>query len=334
MTPTISPTVTPTPPMAYLIKISVYNEAGELVAIIATVQSAGGLTSVVLSIDGQPGSTSVILGETSLRIFLPGVDTSGQIGLGGSWFTWNGENAQGQDAASGPYYIVVDQIDTYGHDVSITKQINVIDNREYVEMNVFNAAGELVKSIRQYGAAYSGSLMVDVPDVITIDPAGGNSVVVKYSGNAGDSITWDGKDNAGLIVSNGIYEIQILVKDSVAGTVMAEKTVSILNSGKVNLGKIAIVPNPFREEQGSSITITWDGAMEGRVSVSILNIAGERVKELTGDLNAGSIAWNTNTASGSPVPNGLYIVIVEGKSASGYMDRKIQKLAILRSLSR
>jgi len=197
---------------------------------------------------------------------------------------------------------------------------------------VFNAAGELVRTIREYGAAYSGSLAVNVPDVITIDPAGANSVVVKYSGNAGDSITWDGKDNAGLIVSNGIYEIQIVVKDAVAGTVIAEKTVSILNSGKVNLGKITIVPNPFRVDQGSSVGIRWDGAMPGTVSVRIINVAGELVRELTGDLAVGSISWDASTGSGSPVPNGLYIVVIEGKSASGYMDRKIQKLAIIRNL--
>ena len=318
--------------MAYLIKISVYNEAGELVTTIATVQSSGGLSSVELSVDGQPGTTSVVLGETSLRIFLPGVDTSGQIGLGGSWFTWNGDNAQGQDTNSGQYYVTVAQIDAYGHQDMITKEITVIDNRVYVEMNVFNTAGELVRSIREYGAAYSGSLAVNVPDVITIDPAGANSVVVKYSGNAGDSITWDGKDNAGLIVSNGIYEIQIVVKDAVAGTVIAEKTVSILNSGKVNLGKITIVPNPFRVDQGSSVGIRWDGAMPGTVSVRIINVAGELVRELTGDLAVGSISWDASTGSGSPVPNGLYIVVIEGKSASGYMDRKIQKLAIIRNL--
>jgi flagellar hook assembly protein FlgD len=74
--------------------------------------------------------------------------------------------------------------------------------------------------------------------------------------------------------------------------------------------------------------------LSGRVDVKIINVAGELVRELTGDLVTGSIVWDTNTASGSPVPNGFYIAAVEAKSSSGYMDRKVQKFAILRSMGR
>jgi flagellar hook assembly protein FlgD len=320
--------------MAYLIKISVYNEAGELVATIVTVSSSGGLSTVELSISGQPGSASVILGQSTLRIFLPGVDTSGQQGLGGSWFTWNGDNAQGQDVSSGQYYVTIAQIDAYGHEVSITKEITVIDNRSYVELNIFNAAGELVRTIREYGVEYNGSLQVDVPDVITIDPAGGNSVAVKYSGNSTDALNWDGKNASGQIVSNGIYEIQIVVKNDTVGTVSASKTVSVLNSGKINLGKITIVPNPFNAALSDSININWEGTMTGRVSINILNVAGELVRAFSGDLSTGSVSWDTRTGGGALVTNGLYVVIIEGRSSSGYMDRKVQKLAIIRSMDR
>ena len=173
-----------------------------------------------------------------------------------------------------------------------------------------------------------------MPDVITIDPAGGNSIAVKYSGNAADALTWDGKNAAGQIVSNGIYEIQIVVKNDTVGTVSASKTVSVLNSGKISLGKISIVPDPFNAALSDSITINWEGAMAGRVNIKILDVTGGLVRAFSGDLSTGSVIWDTRTGAGARVTNGLYIVVIEARSSSGYMDRKVQKLAIIRSMDR
>jgi hypothetical protein len=327
--------------------VAVYNSAGEVVKTIARVGANSQMTSAELTIGGVI-TTNMVSGEGTFNLYLAGVETKDTQGSGGTNFSWSGDNDQSQFIGPGAYYLKVEETDPYGHVVTITKDISVIDGREYVELNIYNAAGELIRKQRQYGLNYSGyALNIDVPDLISIDPAGNNSISIKYTGNASDVLAWDGRTGAGMTVSNGIYEIQIIVKDDIRGMVSASKTVTVLGAAKAFLGKLSIVPNPLTQSDFDSlggVEIRWDFgapawqpnyplAVPGTVRIMILDAAGGLVRELTGNLAAGTINWDTKTPSGRPVAGGVYIVVVEARSASGYLERKMQKIAIIRGSS-
>ena len=180
-----------------------------------------------------------------------------------------------------------------------------------------------------------------MPDVLRINPDGSNVIAIKYSDSSGDVLDWDGRSSDGRVVTNGTYEIQITEKNNLIGTLTASKTVVVLGLTKTFLGNISIVPNPYTNEYGGGIDIRWDfglgawsedpaGGVDGAVTIRILNVAGEMVRIMTGSLHQGDMLWDTKAAGGAEVSNGVYIVIVDGRSRTGYSERKIQKLAITR----
>lgn len=323
----------------YVITINVYNSAGEVVKTVASMAANALITDAKLSVNGVE-TENMILGDGEMTIYLPGVESPATLGQGGSVFTWDGENDQAQDIPPGVYFMKVEEIDPYGHVHTITKQINAIDGREYVELNVFNAAGELVRKQRQYGTDYSGyGLSIDMPDLITIKPGADNSVSIKYTNNASDVLLWDGMTGEGTLVSNGIYEIQVIVKDDIRGLASAAKSVTVLRESETYLGEISVVPNPYTKDEFylGGIEIRWDfgtgAAVPGNVRVSVYNAAGNLVRVLAGALQAGAIKWDLLNAAREPAAGGLYIVVVEGINAAGHLERKTQKLAVIRGIN-
>jgi flagellar hook assembly protein FlgD len=213
--------------------------------------------------------------------------------------------------------------------------MTVLDIRGYVELQVFNEVGELVRTIRDYsknGTGYKLSAE-NIPDVFALNPDGQNNFSIKFTSTLGDSINWDGRNEAGLVVSNGIYEIKINMVNEFAGSMSIVKTVTLLGVGITNfVGNVTIVPNPYRGDAGAgAVEIRWDGLTAGQARIMILNVAGGLVRELKGPLGGGVIAWDTKNGAGKAVSNGVYVIIVEGHSAAGYLDRKVQKMAVLRS---
>jgi hypothetical protein len=266
------------------------------------------MAAAVLTINGKE-TTDMIMGEGAFDILIPGVEIPETQGQGSTMFSWEGKNDQGQFVETGPYFLKVEQADAYGHVTTITKDINIMDGREYVELNVFNGAGELIRTQRQYGAGYSGfTLSIDVPDLISIKPGGSSNVTIKYTNNAADVLTWDGRTSAGMLVSNGIYEIQIIVKDDIRGTASTAKSVMVLRESDTVLGNLSIAPNPYTKSNQASggMEIRWDFgapawqpnyayAASGHIRIMILDVAGGLVRELAGDLSTGMIKWDTKT---------------------------------------
>ena len=67
------------------------------------------------------------------------------MGLGYSDFYWYVDNDASQMLNSGLYYMKFEQKDEYGHSNIMIEEIHVIRVEEYVELNIFNSGGELVR---------------------------------------------------------------------------------------------------------------------------------------------------------------------------------------------
>jgi hypothetical protein len=58
---------------------------------------------------------------------------------------------------------------------------------------------------------------------------------------------------------------------------------------------------------------------------------GELIKTLHGDLSQGTttgIVWDLKVMKDQYASRGLYVCVLDTKNAAGYLNRKIQKLAI------
>jgi flagellar hook assembly protein FlgD len=316
------------------VKTLVNTSADAPLTTVVYMDTANGVTNPATVTDSDP-----------LQIILPGVEVPASQGQGYSSFTWTAVNNQSQDVNQGVYYIKVEETDDYGHTTALIKEVTVLKREQYVELNIFNSSGEIVRSIRQP----KDNLMTDkidlstLPDVIIVQDDGtlvdttGAPVTVKYGSNLGENMQWDGKDQQGTVVSNGTYEIQVIMKTDQGSLVQSSKTVVVLRQDKVYLDKLVIAPNPFDKNSGGFVTFKWliknNGTEFGSTTIHIYNVAGELVRTLSGNLADSGLAgagikWDLKTAQGSTVSRGFYVCVLQAKDAAGHLDRKIATMAV------
>jgi hypothetical protein len=132
----------------YILTINAYNEAGELVKIIANETVSAMLTEALLEVPGNT-QNAIVANDNVLHIIVPGVENQGTLGQGSTTYTWDITNEQSQFVAPGKYYIKIEETDEYGHVNVVVKDILVVRVEQYIELKVFNAAGELVRTIRE-----------------------------------------------------------------------------------------------------------------------------------------------------------------------------------------
>ena len=330
---TITPSPTPTPVFfPYLLIIEAYNEAGEKVRVISETMINKPISDIGISSDVfNPADGPLVLS-------FPGIWTPDQMGedVKRINFEWDGKNENGQKINQGIYYIKFSVVDPYGHTETIIKDVTLIRTDEYLRLNIYNTAGELVARIEKTEAV-SDLLDINlIKDIIYINYG------QKFDFNIGGSnfISWDGKTGQGKIIDNGIYEIQVEIRTKNGFNKIASKTVTIfvLEGDKVlsdtnnpNLFP-KVYPNPvFVETEEAEQIIEWYKAYPGEIKIKIYNISGELVNEIKGDLNNKYIKWNLKTKNGIPVSSGIYIMVLYAKKITGKTEIKIVKSSVIRN---
>jgi flagellar hook assembly protein FlgD len=284
---------------------------------------------------------AVVTSKDKMLIFIPGVDTPISLAQGGVTYTWNADNNSSQSVDSGLYYIKFEQKDQFGHSNVFIKQVQVIKEEEYVELNIFNSSGELVRTIsgktpadlnilsaKDMEIKVSDARTNKVSDVVAIDKTGTQINITYGPDTSNDIISWNGMNNIGEAVSSGTYEMQVVVKTLAGVSVEASKTVVVLNEGKTDISNIKILPNPYQGKTRTNIAVTWKSSGVGFVDVKIFNSVGELVRSINTKLETDGILWDMKTASGDDVAQGYYICVIQARDSNGYSDRKIEKLVI------
>lgn len=333
MSPTITQTKTTFP---YVIRIGLYNSAGELVKVIASDSTTSLITDVQYYANGVT-NPSTVADNTPFEIYLPGVETPNTQGNGvGSSFVWTANNAQSQDVVQGNYYIKIEQTDPYGHVTSYIKEVTVVRMEKSITLNIFNTAGELVRTITKPNAGtLNDKLELKIGGTIIIDQFG-SPVNLKYGANLVEYITWDGKDSEGDVVTSGTYEIQMVMKTDTGLTFESSQTVIVLREARKYLEELIIQPNPYNAKTGPGyVTFRWNfigGVVEnGEALIRVYNVAGELVWRMKGDLanNVAGITWDLKKGgTKTHLARGVYYCVLESKNDTGYLDRKTAKLAI------
>lgn len=324
-TSTCTPTITPTqPPFPYTISIGVYNSAGELVKTIA-VKPASTLMTVVDFSEGANTSPTTVVPGQPLSIYLPGMITPDDMGQTGTVFTWDGTTNAMQPAASGSYYIKIEQVDTYGHVAVLIKDFSVMQVEQYVELLVYNSAGEIVYDYKQYTTA-PNNVTLQLADIIPVQKSGNNNIQVVYGPGLTDYINWNGLNSNGVAVGSGTYEVKIISRTLEGTEVTASKTVIVLSEGSKYLDNIKAYPNPYT---GTGVlTFAWTSSYPGRIIIRVYNISGELVRTLGGDLAAGSLTWDCTTGAGNSVSQGYYVAVLTSTDTQGYINQKMVKFVI------
>lgn len=328
-TNTETPTASPTPvPYPYMLVIEAYNEAGEKIKVIAQAQIGSDVENAFISAGGnETGLFNPVDGE--LVINIPGVDSTEQTG--GLSFPWSGDAENGGMVSQGDYFIKITVIDEFGHINTRIIQVKVVKTEEFIRASIYNAAGELVARIEKNMSAPVAPAF-DMPDVVYV---GENApqAIIKYT--AADSFIWDGRNMLGRLVESGSYEALLEIKNAEGYyTIQSSMTFTVLNmQGAALLDGLKSYPNPAVVEDASysPVTFDWDIKQEGKVYISIYNMAGELVKKLQGSLNApAGIKWDlTVLTAGNMASSGLYIAVIRAENSQGTKEVKKIKIIVI-----
>lgn len=327
-TASVSPTVTNTPrPYPYILVLEAYNEAGERIKLIGRTQIGSGINDVLLMAQGVE---TVFFNpvDSGLTISLPGVDSIGQTG--GVTFNWDGSAENGGTVAQGDYYLKISVIDGYGHVNTVIKDIKVLKTEEYVQLSIYNSAGELVNRLVQ-NTGVAGTPVFEIEDII-ITGEGAPPAIIKYS--AAGYFQWDGMTMQGMPAGSGTYEAVLEVKNKDGYyTLLNSKTFTLMNiAGAAALDGLKAYPNPLviYDYVFQPLVIDWPIKQQGEINARIYNTAGELVKVISGSLAlAAGLSWDCTTENNALASSGLYIAVVKAVKQNGSTEMKILKFVII-----
>jgi flagellar hook assembly protein FlgD len=309
----------PTIAANYLVKIGVYNEAGELVKEILIDEYPQPIENIRLedenlisSLHGENNQVEIYYGENPIG-------------------TWDGTNRDGKPVSNGNYYIKVDNIDTYGAVKSTTQGVVVSRAIARLEVNIFNEAGEVVRHLYGYmddpGLPIGLSIELSSPVIQPGYETSGstpNRVAVMLSN--GVTIMWEGKSDTGIFVQNGQYYIEVHTVDGQGREATVTRQVAVRGENEHSgVGQITARPNILNSENGYQTVLKSNSSMSLTIKASVYTIAGELVGVMQGETGTNRVGWDA-----SSLVSGLYLAVVEGiDSEGGLVSRQIVKIVVI-----
>ena len=301
----------------YTVNIGVYNEAGELIDTIKTEQLSQPIDNFALA--SSNAITSLNGANNAVTIYYQGIP------LG----SWNGTTSNGSLVTNGSYYVKVDSTSSLGSEVSTTQQVTVNRTLYQSTILIYDEAGEVVKHLYAYsddpGQAGVASVQLSsafIEPGVNSSPGTPSRLMITLSN--GTSIMWDGTNDGGTIVPSGEYFVEVHTVDGKGGETTLIKEVSVEDRNMAN-GQVSAGPNIINGSKGP-MTTTFRANAGQTLEVSIYTVAGELVKQVTGDTGTGLAVWDA-----SNVASGAYLAVVQLINANGgLVVRQTLKIVVLR----
>jgi flagellar hook assembly protein FlgD len=299
----------------YLVRVGVYNAAGELVREIRVDRFSQPINNITLLEDKIIDQ----LGDT--------VDIQYRGAVVG---TWDGTNQAGEPVSNGEYFIKIDNIDPYGTVETLTEKVTVHRPLSRVQVTIYNSAGEAVRTLwaevenpQDLVTSVALSRGTLKPSSGPSVPGAGNEVEITLSN--GVVLVWDGRNDEGTIVDSGQYYVEILSEDGKGAQIVITREVAVINAADISVGVLVAAPNVVEAgDAGTKFMLTTSGFYTLRVGV--YNTAGELVRKIQGLPGANEAWWESRGFA-----NGLYIAVVEVLTPEGGIaDRAVRKIVVFR----
>jgi flagellar hook assembly protein FlgD len=304
-------------PEPFKVTLAIYNEAGERVKVVfqGTASQAGPQLSVSSQV--QPnGSTLVTI--------------SGFTNAAGSSVLWDSTNDNGQSVANGTYYAKLESVDQFGATQSFSEAFSVLSTADQASVEVFNSAGERVRTIPLNGALPLDIRALNGSFVGGVDAAGNpvDGLRLGLKDSSGETIKlWDGLNDQGGALASGSYTVVLSRTD--AGGSHIVKTLSVVLLASVNeglqlsLASAQAAPNPVRGA-GVPLTVYYTLPPQGSATCRLYDLAGQLVAQGE-DLGAtGTVVLNAGFAGG------VYLLEFRIQNGSAILGRRTLKVAVVR----
>ncbi|HTB22001.1 MAG TPA: T9SS type A sorting domain-containing protein [bacterium] len=185
-----------------------------------------------------------------------------------------------------------------------------------VVVNIYNSAGELVRSLYNGTSEYSA----DQAQVLeTVSPTGAVQVdIAGLDGNAGSNLEWNANNNSGQSVQSGVYTVVITSKNSFGQIQTQTKAVSVLAVGgqaTLNIYNsagelVANLSGALANDTSAPISMSLElpSGQNGMVASTNPNSKQGLVIKLTfADGNTLDVPWTGLNSQGQPLQPGNYL---------------------------
>ncbi|HJT23910.1 MAG TPA: T9SS type A sorting domain-containing protein, partial [bacterium] len=293
----------------YTVKIGVYNGAGELVKQIYVKELSQQITNIDLL--QTPTITSL---HGVVYVTVDGVQLA----------TWDGTNQAGDPVSNGVYYVKVDNIDAENQVTSVSETVTVSRTIAKIQVNIYNESGEVVRHLFAYAddpgnmnlgnVAFSGNVIQ--PTLGTPTPNGTSRLTLTFPN--GVTVTWDGTDDSGQIVTNGVYQVEVHWLDGKGEEEVVSHNVTVERGNSPSASGVVFAGPNILNGNSAGTTVGVDSALSLTLTASVYDVAGERVKNPV----TGQTGGNRVTVDTSGLASGLYFVVVDLRDAQGNLIQK------------
>ncbi len=311
----------------YVVNLSVYNGAGEIIKTIAVFT-----TNIPISDFSVTGGV-ITTNSGVAQFFYNGI-------LIGSW---DATSTSGQKVTNGDYMVKINSTDPMGVVTTVIHDVTVDISSSTLQIAVYNGAGEAVKTFSQAQLANlltGGSILPSDYNVTaaklssqTIDPTYGAPTsadnLLTITLGSGDSFTWNGRGNNGAILTPGVYFIEIQSQLPGQASQQITMEIRVIANNSNNVSGIVLGPNPIHLSQTTQAQffINNTNLQFDTVQVRLYTVAGELMKTLVSEPgNPSVVVWDL---SGGGVASGAYLAVVELQSNGGLVGRQILRVVVL-----
>lgn len=146
------------------------------------------------------------------------------------------------------------------------------------------------------------------------------------------SVTWNGKDDSGTIVPDGLYTYKIDTTNTSGGALSAVGTITVDKTAP-SLTGVSSAPNPLTS--ATTVTTSYTVSEPVKTTISIYTTGNTLVKILRSNVaetaGAHSVDWNGKNSSGTLVGDGMYRAKITAVDYVGFSATVIDTLTVDRS---
>ncbi|HTB23368.1 MAG TPA: T9SS type A sorting domain-containing protein, partial [bacterium] len=206
-----------------------------------------------------------------------------------------------------------------------------------VVVNIYNSAGELVRSLYN-GTSEDSAGQAQVLE--TANPGGGMQVdITGLNGNAGANLVWNANNNGGQPVASGIYTVQITSTNSFGQTQAQSKAVSVVavaglatleiyNSAGELVANLSAALNGLTSVP-TGVSLVLPNGQNGVLSSSNPAQSGMGIKLTFADGSTETVPWNGLSTQGQPLQPGNYVLTLAQSGPGSGTVLKSQPFVIL-----
>ncbi|MFQ3619323.1 MAG: FlgD immunoglobulin-like domain containing protein [Spirochaetales bacterium] len=244
-------------------------------------------------------------------------------------FFWTGQDPAGKLLPDGSYTIKLSSEDRAGNTFALTTSPVTIDTRPRVftlgvDYLYFSPNGDGAQDV--VTLTPSGLIPDGLVEVVLelLDERGGVRRTEKGPPPLPTSVQFDGRDGAGNLLPDGKYRIRATASYENGAVVTAETPILVLDTKPAQIQITATTPiiSPNFDGFKDDVTFTLKGGKEGYWKGIIADPAGNIL--FSYDHEGGipeTLYFNGMGLDGKPIPDGVYVVYIEGRDLAGNPGR-------------